>query len=406
MPTFSYIARNRSGRISRGQLEATTPVDLRSRLNAMELHLVSVNMLPTKFGLHLLSQLSPSRWLPVRPRDIEMALQQLAIMLRSGLRLLDALKALQMQANRVAMARLLESLHQAVSNGDSLSKAMSAHRSIPQIVAHLVAVGEQTGCLEKVLMQAKEHLSQRRSVISEVRFALAYPTVVTIAAISIAAYLVLVVIPQLQTFLNAMGRKLPAITQTLVDLAQWLQVYGANLVVGVCLLLGCLAAILYVPKGRLAFDRFLLRIPVVGNILRLAGTSGLAGSLALMMQSGVRLVDAIKVAAQLQSNRYLAAQLQVASQSVSVGQPLAPSLSTQDAFSPILGSMVEVAERAGHLNMTLDEVASYCNTELKSRIKRMTQLIEPVVILIAGSIVGYVYIAFFIALMSAGGNFR
>ncbi len=195
-------------------------------------------------------------------------------------------------------------------------------------------------------------------------------------------------------------------TQTLVDFAQWLQMYGANLVVVGCLLLGCFAATLYIPKSRLAFDRYLLRIPVVGNILRLAGTSGLAGSLALMMQSGVRLVDAIKVAAQLQSNRYLAVQLLDASKSVSVGQPLAPSLSTQDAFSPILGSMVEVAERAGHLNMTLDEVASYCNTELKSRVKRMTQMIEPVVILIAGSIVGYVYIAFFHRLMSAGGNFR
>ncbi len=149
MPTFSYIARNRSGRISRGQLEAPTPVDLRSRLNAMGLQLVAVNMLPTKFGLNLLNQLRPSRWLPVSGRDIEMALHQLAIMLRSGLRLLDALKALQMQASRVAMAKLLESLYHSVSNGDSLSKAMSFHRSIPPIVVHLVAVGEQTGCLEK-----------------------------------------------------------------------------------------------------------------------------------------------------------------------------------------------------------------------------------------------------------------
>ncbi len=125
-----------------------------------------------------------------------------------------------------------------------------------------------------------------------------------------------------------------------------------------------------------------------------------------MLRSGVRLVEAIRVSSKLQTNLHLKTVLQQSAKSVASGQPLAPSLSDKDSFTPMLGSMVEVAERAGDMDRTLQEVANFCNAELRVKIKRMTQMVEPAVILVAGGIVGYVYIAFFIALMSAGGNVK
>ena len=125
-----------------------------------------------------------------------------------------------------------------------------------------------------------------------------------------------------------------------------------------------------------------------------------------MLHSGIRIVDALSVAKQLQGNRFLAALIEQASHSVVRGKSLAAPLSDRTGFSPMLASMIGVAEKTGQLEATLDEVASYCDIELKSKVKRMSQLVEPAVIVIAGVIVGYVYIAFFIALMSAGGNFK
>ncbi|MBX3422190.1 MAG: type II secretion system F family protein [Pirellulaceae bacterium] len=406
MPVYSYIARQRCGRLMRRELEARNPVELRSRLCAMDVQLISFQQRGGLSIHKLLSAVKPNAWLPIRSADIELALHQLAMMLRSGLKLRDALKSLQMQTEHKSMSKVLGALHVAVGRGEALSNALTAHRAFPPIVVQMVKVGEQTGSLDVALQQCQQHLADRRAMLTEVRVALSYPVVVTVAALSIAGYLVLVVIPQLQLFLNSLGRKLPAMTQSLVDLSQWLKINGASLIAILSLVLAAFAVTVYSRRGRFALDRCALRLPIFGSVLRLSSTAALSGSLAVMVRSGIRLVDALAIATQMQANTFLSNLLQTAAAGVRRGQPLAPYLSTSHAFSPILGSMVEVAERAGNMDRTLKEVSTLCDTELKSRVKRLSRLVEPAVILIAGGIVGYVYIAFFIALMSAGGSGR
>lgn len=405
MSNYSYIARDKSGRIARGELFADSAIALKSLLNAQGMRLVSLEALPAPTGSWL-GSLSPHRWMPARSRDAEFALRQLAIMLRSGLNLLSAIKSLKSQTESVAFAAILQSLHDRIARGDSFSKSLESHPVFPQVVVQLVSVGEKTGNLEQVLEQSARYMTQRRTAITEVRVALTYPAIVALAAIVIAGYLTFAVIPELQKFLSAMGRKLPRMTQSLVDFAQWFQIHGSTVcVVLVSMIVGFVFVTRW-PPGRLWIDRWLLRTPVVGNVLRLSGTATLASSLSVMVNSGVKLVEAIDIARRMQTNRFLAGLLTTASDSIIRGKALAPTLAAREGFAPVLSSMVAIAEQTGHLDSTLDEVAKFCDTELKSKIKRMSQLVEPAVIVIAGGIVGYVYIAFFMALMSAGGNFK
>lgn len=407
MQAYSYIARNRYGKISRGEMSVKTPVELRSRLNAMELQLVAVSKKSDGLDLsEIASALRPSNYLPIRSRQVELFLHQLAIMLRSGLKLLDSIKSLQMQSESRKMSKLLGCIHQDISHGTSFADALAKHKAIQPIVVQLVNIGEQTGTLDQVLEQAREYLAQRRTTISEVRIALCYPAVVIAAALGIAGYLVVVVIPQLKIFLTAMGKKLPTMTQSLVDLASWLSLNGLNLVLLFLVTTASILVMLTIPRSRLWFDRQVLKLPILGTIFQLSGTAGFAGCVSTMLGSGVKLVEAIRVSGKLQTNSYLERLLDKSAKSVARGEPLAPTISEKSGFTPMLGSMIEVAERTGDMNKTLHEVANFCTSELKTKIKRMTQLIEPAVILIAGSIVGYVYIAFFIALMSAGGNVK
>lgn len=405
MPVYNYLARDRTGRLVRRQLLAGSPIELRSRIQAMDIRLIS-------FDLHRgsakrkLRKLWPGYWLPVLSADIELTLQQLAMMLRSGLKLLDAIKSLQLQTQRQSLARVLSRVHQAIAQGSSLSEALAQQAVFPAIVVQMVHVGEQTGELVNSLQQSQEYLYSRRQTIAEVRMAMAYPLVVTTAAIAIAAYLVLHVIPQLQVFLSAMGRDLPTMTQRLIDLSKWLQLHGVMLVVVGSGLLASLSMMMYMPLSRALWDRYVLRLPIIGDVLRLSGTESLARGLAVMMRSGIRLVDALQIAQSMQHNRFLANLLVQAGGGVRRGQSLAPFLAASGGFSPILASMVEVAERAGNMDQTLGEVAKLCDTELKAKVKRLSRMVEPATILISGGIVGYVYIAFFVALMSAGGSVR
>ncbi|HAC91397.1 MAG TPA: hypothetical protein DCF63_12325 [Planctomycetaceae bacterium] len=405
MPVYNYLARDRTGRLLRSQLLAKSPVELRSRIQAMDIRLISFDSQRSSVRRQL-GNLWPGYWLPAQSSDIELALQQLAMMLRSGLKLLDAIKSLQLQTQRQSLARVLARVHQAVAQGSSLSDALAKQAAFPAIVVQLVHVGEQTGELVSSLQQSQEYLYSRRQMITEVRMALAYPLVVTTAAIAIAGYLVLHVIPQLQVFLSAMGRDLPAMTQRLIDLSGWLQLHGVKLVAIGSGLLATLAIILYTPRSRNLWDRAILRLPIIGSVLRLSGTAALSKGLAVMMHSGIRLVEALQIATGMQHNRFLANLLVQADCGVRRGQPLAPFLSARGGFTPILSSMVEVAERAGNMDQTLSEVAKLCDTELKAKVKRLSRMVEPATIVISGGIVGYVYIAFFVALMSAGGSQR
>ena len=409
MNHFQYLARDRAGSLTRGMQHAESPQRLQSLLEATGLSLVSFS----------LSEAGPSTstaftgrwqwlWSWYRPsgRSIELALTQMAMMLRSGLDLRGTLHTVLEQTTSPSLARALRAIIRELELGHSLQAAMAATRVFPEIVVQLVGVGEATGNLSQVLESAGAHLTQRRTSINTVRMALAYPMLVATAATSIAIYLVVYVIPELQKMLSAMGRRLPRMTQSLVDLSIWLNIHGSTCLVLFFTMCAALIAVLCWPPGRLIIDRWLLRLPLIGSILRLSGTATLASSLAVMLRSGTRLVEALIIAQRLQTNQLLSQRIESARQNVIRGESLCRELASQPGYVPMLASMLHVAERTGHLEQSLEEVANYCDGELQSRIKRLSMMVEPAIIVLAGVIVGYVYMAFFMALMSAGGNIR
>ena len=407
MPNYTYMARDRGGRITRGALAAETPGGLRLALGRLGMQLVSLEVRPEAFAVStwVKQNCNPLRALPPRSRDIEVALRQLAMMLRSGLDLLNALKAIRGQTSP-ALARVLSKMIPAISRGQGLAAAMSAVSVFPPIAVQLVSVGEETGKLGQVLEQAAKHIAQRRTAISEVRIALAYPIIVAIAAVSIAVYLVFAVIPELEKFLGAMGRKLPQMTQSLVDLSLWCKVNGATTLVATISAVMAFVLITQWPPGRMVLDRLYLRLPIIGSVLRLSGTAALASSLAVMVRSGIKLVEALKITERLQTNRFLAARVAAARHAVVRGEDFAAALAAPHSYMPMLTSMLDVAQRTGQLDATLDDVAKFCETELQTKIKRLSMLVEPAIIVVAGGIVGYVYMAFFMALISAGGHVK
>ena len=407
MNQFRYLARDQAGSLTRGTQVAESPQRLQSLLESTGLSLVSFSSssAPTGFEPSIKSNSLTQLWRP-SGRAVELALTQLAMMLRSGLDLRGSLQTVVEQSNSLPLAAALRAVIHAVENGQTLQDALSATRAFPEIVIQLVGVGETTGNLSSVLERAARHLAVRRTSINTVRMALAYPMLVATAAVSIAIYLIVAVIPELQKMLMAMGRRLPRMTQSLVDLSGWLQVYGGTCLVTFFTLTAALIAICFWPPGRLIIDRCLLRLPLIGSILRLSGTATLASSLAVMIRSGTRLVDALTIARRLQGNLALAMRVERAQQDVVGGQSLSRELARQPGYVPMLASMLNVAERTGQLEQSLEEVATYCDAELQNRIKRLSVMIEPAIIVFAGVIVGYVYMAFFMALMSAGGNIR
>ncbi|MCA9216161.1 MAG: type II secretion system F family protein [Planctomycetales bacterium] len=410
MPEYSYVATNQAGAIERGRIEGTGPSDAQAKLMSRGRRLVG---LKESSSLSIRGIVLRALTIPIpilrrrRLRSIhaELLLQQLAVMLGSGLELTPSLRELSRYSMHPSQQRLCAELADAVEQGQSFSESLIESKSFSPVVAQLVKVGEQTGELATTLSQAVEFLEARRQTMGTLIAALAYPCAVAVAALSVAFYLVVWAIPKLAVFLHAMGRRLPMMTQSLLDIADLVQRYGLTvLVLGAACLLAFVATYL-TERGRFRLDQSMLRIPIVGTLLQMAATQQFASSLALMLKTGVFLPDALETVAALHRNRFLSSVVVKSRERLSVGENLSGAFSGF-GFSRLLSSMIAVGERTGDLPRALEQVASFYAGQLKSRLQTLGRLVEPAIIVVVGGIVGYVYVAFFMALISAGGNLK
>lgn len=400
MPNFAYAARDRSGRSLRGSVEAATPTaaadDLRNR------GWVVVQIRPEAARSDRSASGGVS-WMPIRSSDIEVSLRQLAVMLRSGLTLLNALQTVAEQAPRVSVRRVWTDVSRRIQEGSGLAEAMAMHPQFSALVVQLVRVGEQTGHLEAVLVRAASGLEQRRKLRMQLVSALTYPAIVLLASIGVTIFMMVSVIPKLQQFLGAMGRQLPPMTQLLVDISTVVNTYWLHGAAMVVLMGGTIAAMRSWPPSRFWMDRQLVRVPVIGILNRLAGTVLVSRGLSTLLRSGVTLLESLRTVERLTTNRYLANRVAQARDAVMQGGALASPLAAERAFMPMLAGMVAVGESAGTLDEVLEEVARFYEEELQRAIARLAALVEPAIILAVGGVVGFVYIAFFMALFAAAG---
>lgn len=405
MPTYTYFAKDQTGKPLQGSAEADTLAAAVSALRSRGWLVLDVR--PEKESpsstSNIFSTLSPSALLPPRKMDVELSLHQLAVMLRSGLTLLSALGILSAQARRRSMARVWSDVSERIQQGSSLADAMAKHRCFPTMVIQLIRVGEQTGSLEDVAQRAAVALESQRTIRAGLITAMIYPAIVLIMAIAVTALMVLYLIPKLRTSLNALSGGLPAMTQALVDISDFAQQYALLIMISVIFLL-CLTALLRAwPPGRLFLDRAVLRIPMIGEVVRLAGTAWFARSLSVMLRSGVSLLESLRTTEGLMGNAHMARCVATAREQVMAGGGLSEPLSAPGAFTPMLPQMVHVGESSGTLDEVLEEVAQFHESQLQIAIRRFSAIFEPALILVVGGIVGFVYISFFVGMFSIYG---
>jgi type IV pilus assembly protein PilC len=404
MPSFAYVARDSAGRPQRGTSEAASPGALVSSLRERGWLVLEVRPAQADGAAFEWWMLNPLQWLPPRSVDIELGLQQIAVMLKSGITLLAALKTVSEQSRRRTLGRIWEDVARRIQEGASLADSLALHRCFPHLVVQLVRVGEQTGSLELVINRGADAMERRRLLRTSLLTAMTYPSIVLLAAFGVSAFMVFGVIPKLQTFLSTLGRRLPPTTQLLLDISSALQTYFWQVAGGMVVVLIALVAVYLWPPGRLVIDHLLLRIPVIGRLLRLSATVLFARALGALVQSGITLVEGLRTVEQLFRNRYISATVAAARNAVLRGGTLADQLAGRDAFMPMLAPMVAVGETAGTLDDILDDVARFHENQLQSAIRQFSAIIEPVVIVVVGSIVGFVYISFFLALFAAAGG--
>jgi len=332
--------------------------------------------------------------------------RQMATLLAAGLAIDDALATVVEQTDQQLLSRTLARLREDVRQGDALHAALARHPGVfPDLYVSIVQVGEDSGTLDQAMHRLADFLEAQARIRARVQAALAYPVLMALVGIGVLAFLFAFVVPKITRMLEDMGQALPWPTQLLIELNNLLAGYWWLLLLVVAGAMLALARYRQSATGRLRLDRLQLKAPLFGQLLLLITTARLARTLAILLSNGVPLLKALGITRSLVGNRLLRQALEAAALRVQEGGSLAVALRESALFPPMLAQLVAAGEKSGQLEEMLYRVADSYEHQTDLSITGMLSLLEPLMILVMGCLVGFVVLAILLPIFEASQGF-
>lgn len=399
MPVFVYKAADRRGQTVDGVMEAPDARAVVERLHKEAYYPIRVAPHGERAGWLALGGVGSSR---VRQRDLLGLTQQLATLFEAGLPLDRALTIMQELAATPRIRTIVTDLLHSVRGGASFSEALAKHHPRPfsRLYINMVRAGEKGGVLEVSLRRLAEFLEARAAFNEAVVSALAYPLVITTVGAGAIVFLMTFVIPRFATIFEDLGQTIPLPTQILLSVSAALQTYWW--VGAIVVLVGVLAWRVWTanPEGRLAWDRTLLRLPIVGALTMKVETARFARTLGTMLRSGVPVLGAMGVVGDMMSNQAVGIAVARLADGVKRGGTIAAGMQQHGTFPALAVHMVRVGEETGRLEEMLLKVADTFETDVRTELKRVLGLLEPAIILGMGVLVAFIVVAMLLAIFS------
>lgn len=383
MNHFFYKAMDAQGRLSRGWQDANDPADLDRRLRNAGLQLIRFR--PSPFAPR------PSQVKPQELITLFLTLEQLE---KSGVPLLDALASIRDSLDgrlKTTIADLLEE----VSNGHPLSLAMASHPSIfDSVCTSLIKAGEESGRLHEVFGQLAESAKWQDELTTHTRNLLLYPTFVAVTVLTVTAFLLVWLVPQLSVILLSLGQPIPWQTHWLLAASHLLRQYWPVIpVIALVLLAIEKSPLMQRESWQLRLDGWRLRSWLIGNILRKLILARFANTFAMLYSSGIGVLDSLRLCRTLSGNRVIAHGLAQVAEDVESGQPLTRSFQRAGLFPPLVLQMLKVGETTGELDRALLNVSYFYTREVQDSIRRIQTLLEPALTVFFGLMLGWIMLA-------------
>ena len=420
MPVYQYKALDQQGKTTTGILDAVSENAVAGVLRSRSLFVLelqeskqsvsapsTVDAHPTTGKIAQRKLSLRERLQPVTTQDRVFFFRQLGVMLRSGLPLLQALDVCRLQGMNPRLILTVDEMIESIQKGASLSECMGRHRELfPLTAVKLIESGEASGELDQVLDRISGHMEMSAAMKAKMLTSLAYPGIVVLAAVGVGTFLTLTVIPKFTDYFAKRNMDLPASTEALMNISGFMQDYGFIILL-ILIGIGIMLTVMWRrPKARLFLSRKITHIPIVGKVLEVSAMAQMGQTLSMLLGSGLTVTESLQVAATTTQNASYQNGLSLSVNNILRGQSLSDSFHKDD-FPPLVKQMISVGEQTGELPQALDHMAKFYEGELQARVARMSALIEPIILLFIGGMVGFVYFAFFKAVFQialAGGR--
>jgi len=404
MPLYAYKCLDAKGKVIRGTRDADTEKALRALLRKEGLFLQDVRLATEKKGKGLQREVDFSFLQKVSTASVAVFTRQLATLLKAGVPLTESLAAIadQLQSDRgqKKLAVLVADMRRVVNEGRALADALKEHpREFNDFYVSMVRSGEAAGNLDTVLFTLADFLERQRRLKDKVSSAMTYPVIMMFITAGMVGLLMTTVVPNVVTVFEDSGQTLPVYTRLLIGVSHFVGSYWLGMLL-------FLAGAIYgfrrwkaTSSGRRRWDRFVLRLPLAGNLARILAVSRFSSTLGTMLRSGVPILQSLDIAKSVMGNTRLQEVVDDVAVAVREGESMARIMERSGEFPPLVSHMVAIGEKSGQLDQMLQNVAQAYDNELETSLSKLTSVLEPLMILFMGGMVAFIVFSILMPIM-------
>jgi type IV pilus assembly protein PilC len=387
MALFNYTARTMSGELKTSTLEAPTRDAAITQLRRQRLAIVKINEDPV----------AKAKRGKVKMRDIVIFTRQFATMISAGLPLVQALDILAKQTENKTLVSIVRQVLFDVESGNTVADALGKHpRAFSSLYVNMVAAGEAGGVLDTILNRLATFLEKTEALIRKVKGAMIYPSVIALVAVVAVVIMLLFVIPTFENMFASVNLTLPLPTRIVIGLSQLLQSYWWAMAGSIAVAVVALKRYYATPDGKLAIDKFMLRLPIIGDVLRKSAVSRFTRTLGTLISSGVSILEGLEITARTAGNRVVQDSIMESRASIAGGETISQPLAKSGVFPPMVTSMIAVGESTGNLDEMLQKIADFYDDEVDVAVSGLLALLEPAMIVFLGVAVGGMIMAMYL----------
>ncbi len=390
MPIYQYKGKNVQGKNVKGTMEAESK-------NEVAVSLRRQNVFPTEIvnEAQLGREIKLTRTKKkITVKDLSIFCNQFSTIIRAGISLIECLDILRKQSENTTLQEILDQIFEDVQKGVPLSKSMSKHpKAFPQLLINMVESGELSGQLDLIMKRMADHYDKEYKLAMKIKQAMVYPIILIVASVLISILLITLVLPNFINMFQDFGVPLPLLTQILLAVGDFFKNYWYVVFGAIVLIIILFQRFISTPDGRLKFDDVKLHMPIFGPVNRKISTSRFSRNLSTMISSGISIIDSMEMVSRVIGNARISAGIEDALDLMKKGDGIASPLSRLKVFPPMLISMIRIGEDTGNLESLLETTADFYDQEVDVAIQSMLQLLNPLILLFMGGIVGMIVLA-------------
>lgn len=398
MPTFKYVAKDFEARTYSGKISADDQSMVIDELRKRKLIIIS---LEEEKKSSLFSSAPREQSAPIKTEDVILFSRQMATMVDAGIPILQTVEALQEQTTNPSFKKVLSTVRDDIRLGSGLSAAFAKHPKVfDNLFVNMIRVGETGGVLTAVLDRVSSYMEKTEQLKRKITSALVYPSVIVSMAVIITVVLLIKVVPTFTGIYASFDRELPAMTQVLVNVSDALRYNFLVIILSIVVAVSIGMAYQRTEKGAYHIDTLKLKLPIFGDLLKKVAVSRFCRTLAVLIQSGVPILEGLDIVCKTIGNRVLEKVVVRVIDCVREGESIAEELGRSKVFPAMVTKMISVGEQTGQLDKMLVKVADFFDEQVDAAVETLTSLIEPFIIGFLGIVIGFIVIALFMPIIS------